>query len=66
MTTYTKVANPSGTSYTKVSNPTPYNLVKGNPIGLLLSLTYAYATGNVYTKVGNASGTVYTKVPNAT
>lgn len=65
-TTWTKIANASGTAWTKTTKPTTGGAASGSPIGLLLSLTYATTVGGIWTKINNASGTSWTKIAKAT
>lgn len=66
-TTWTKVNKASGTSWTKipkaVGNTT---FTGGDPIGLLLALTYTTSTTDVWTKITKASGTSWAKVSKPT
>lgn len=73
MTTWTKITKASGTSWTKLAKPSTTNsggVSVGNPIGLLLALTYATASdgsgGTSWTKLTKASGTSWTKITKAT
>ncbi len=74
-TSWTKVTEASGTSWTKITKATDNSggagsIVPGNPIGLLLALTYATSSNvpsnSVWRKVTEASGTSWTKITKAT
>jgi hypothetical protein len=57
-------------TWTKIAKPTlaTSNISAGNPIGLLLALTYATASGGSgtsWTKLTKASGTSWTKLTKA-
>lgn len=71
-TSWTKLSD-NAASWTGVpkaaSAITTVNIVPGNPIGLLLALTYATAssyTTDTWTDITKAMGTAYTKVAKAT
>ena len=75
-TTWNKVTKASGTSWTKIAKATNTatggaTINVGNPIGLLLALTYSTSSsvpGNVggWNKITKASGTSWTKITKAT
>lgn len=72
-TIWTNIAKPSVTGWTDIPKaPSPNKTTTinaGNPIGLLLALTYATSssfTTSLWTDVSKASGTVWTDIPKAT
>jgi hypothetical protein len=74
-TTWNKINKAAGTSWNKITKATTSsgaasNIVAGNPIGLLLALTYATGSnvpgGSGWTKVTKASGTSWTKITKPT
>lgn len=67
MTTWNNIPKASGTSWTSVvTTKTVFHSGEqtGNPIGLLLALTYQGNSTN-WTDVPKASGTVWTKITKA-
>ena len=70
-TNWTNIAKPGAASWTDVPKPqgdTTVNIFAGNPIGLLLALTYAANSSysnSPWTDVPKASGTTWTDVPKA-
>lgn len=74
ITNWSKITKSSGTAWTKITKPSTGisgGSVAGNPIGLLLALTYATATGGTatgtkWTKLSKASGTSWTKITKPT
>lgn len=72
-TTWTTISKPSVTSWTNIPKaPSPdktTTIIAGNPIGLLLALTYAAPssfTTSLWTDIPKANGTVWTNIPKAT
>ena len=66
-TTWTKVTKATGTSWTKVPKASlTANVQAGEPIGLLLALTYSTTEDGNWNKVTKASGTAWTKISKAT
>lgn len=61
---WTKVAKPTSTTWNTVAKPVhPFVLTGGEPIGLLLALTYSYvAEGDAWTKVTKPASTTWTKI----
>lgn len=55
------------TTWTPIPKPTnPAQIVGGDPIGLLIALTYSsVVSGSIWTPVAKASGTAWTAVPKA-
>lgn len=73
MTTWTNIAKPVGTSWTAIpkapSSNSTQNITAGQPIGLLLALTYATASSvntSLWTDIPKATGTSWTNIPKAT
>lgn len=69
MHTWTKITKATGTSWTKRPKPSDeVTITGGNPIGLLLALTYSSTPTKVtgWTKITKPSGTSWTKITKAT
>lgn len=66
-TQWTSIASASGTSWTNVAKASdPLEVVGGEPIGLLLALTYATTGGGIWSKITKAAGTSWTNVAKPT
>lgn len=71
MTTWTKITKASGTAWTVIAKPSSgaaVTIAAGEPIGLLLALTYASSssfTTDIWTRITKASGTAWTNIPKA-
>jgi len=68
-TTWTQVLKAVGTSWTQVPKASQMapTFTGGEPIGLLMALTYTIVTQpSAWTKINKASTTAWSKIPKAT
>ena len=66
MTTWINITKATGTTWTKRATINAATPPKGQPIGLLMALTYATSRSTDWTKITKATGTSWTNIPKAT
>lgn len=73
VTSWTNISKPVGTAYTNIpkalGTTSVVGIGGGDPIGLLLALTYSrvqIVTTGIWNDISKASGTAWTDIPKAT